>query len=301
MKKTKGLQWLVVVALVIHVVFAMVYTFLYNFAYTLETNETKSVDYIRDYFDQRVNKPVLTSHNVWTNTLPADVQEHIDTIAADIRKQIRKTYKSQNIVYLPQLTEISITGKTKENSEKVFFTRHFDGPFYFIPCKIDRVILAISGNSKVQTVFPNKSINLKTYQAMMFDYDRTSHYITSLENNHTPEHSTLRIILKLQYYINPKNYIHDKCIKSHTYWAVKSRDNLENTKAASDLKTTVGIIATYISTHMLLLAVFLLVTYIFYIHSKSSYTQRISLVLFCILLTFVLVYHTITLYSILVF
>jgi len=279
---------IIILCLVIYTSWLVVYAYYYNYAYMLHSNEKQSVDILKNYFISRFYNHEKTSKNIWANTLPKEISRNVENIASDIQEQIKKLYGSDNVIYIPELTEVSITGSTTKNSEKVFFTRHYDGPFLLHPCKIDRVIVALSGTPKVSTVFPNTKISLNTYEAMLFDYDRTPHYIIQNPTHNSEVNTEPRIMLRLQYYINPRSYFSQMCLKSHINWGRYSRMLLENNKNNIDVKTRLGIIATNMSTYMVFFALASLIMYIAFVIT----TNLIYLVLFIIIIVWMVGYYS---------
>lgn len=281
-------HFIIIMLLIIYTIWLLVYVYYYNYAYMLYSNEKQSIDIAKDYFISRFYDYEKTSKNIWANTLPQEISHHIENIASDMKEQIKMLYDSDNIIYIPELTEISITGSTKKNSEKVFFTRHYDGPFLLHPCKVDRVILALNGSPKVSTVFPNKKISLNTYEAMLFDYDRTPHYIVKNSTNDNADNTEPRIMLRLHYYINPRSYFSKMCLKSHINWGRYSRMLLENNKNNIDIKTRLGIIATNLSTYMIFFALASLIMYIAFVITK----KLVYLIVFNIIIIWMVSYYS---------
>ena len=178
--------------------------------------------------------------------MPASMRQHVQAIAKEVQDKLH-AIKGEHVHFLPAMTELALTSKTKLNSEVIFFTRHLDAPFILLPCKVYRVLVGIQGCNGTQTVFPNKIITLKTYDAMAFDYDRTPHYIVS-----TGKPCDKRILLKMQFHAFGRKQM---CNNVHVKWAEYSRKLLENNQTSITWTCQVGIWIAYLLSYFLPIAV----------------------------------------------
>jgi hypothetical protein len=71
----------------------------------------------------------------------------------------------------------------KNAPDNIFYTRHIDGPFFYIPfASCYRVIVGLDNNRDIMTVFniiPETYI-IKTGDVIGFDFHRECHYITPI-------------------------------------------------------------------------------------------------------------------------
>jgi hypothetical protein len=106
----------------------------------------------------------------------------------------------------------------KNASDNIFYTRHIDGPFFYIPfASCYRVIVGLDDNRDIMTIFnivPETYI-VKTGDVVGFDFHRECHYISPIIWNDGITQETdikelqikYRVILKIHYCIYP-------------YWAI---------------------------------------------------------------------------------
>ena len=99
---------------------------------------------------------------------------------------------------------ISINNSNKKNSDRVFFSKHIDGPFGFFPfCSVYRTLIGCNDNNFIITHFPLKKqdICICKNDLLAFDYNKEIHYI-SLKNN-LLKNPSKRTVLKLHYVVYP--------------------------------------------------------------------------------------------------
>ena len=233
------------------------------------------------------------SMHIWAKDLSIKARYHLTAIATEVQSYLQQKYKS-DVMYLHDMTEINASGTIGSNSDKIYFTRHFDAPFGILPCQIVRVLVAINGTPDTSTVFNNKEVALATGQAAIFDYDRASHYIR-VSSEHP--RSAPRITAKMQFYIplNPVTQLqenHNWCMSIHDKWSVYSRSHLVHGQEKSNWKVYIGIMAAYVATFMKYVALLCAICYIFYMMTKHV----IFFVIFSILTTYVVCYYVFVLY-----
>ena len=108
------------------------------------------------------------------------------------------------------MNEVYISGppRTNEafNSDHVFYQRHVDGPWGFIPyVSVYRCIVGMDRNMVYTTHFPiaNISNNATEGDVLAFDFNREVHYITR-DDSRLADSDEFRVVLKLHYCVYPR-------------------------------------------------------------------------------------------------
>ena len=108
------------------------------------------------------------------------------------------------------MNEIYVTGPARSNesnnSDQVFYTRHVDGPWGFIPfVSVFRCIVGMDKNMMITTHFPlaNISVNACEGDVLAFDFNREVHYITCDDSKRSIS-DDFRVVLKLHYCVYPR-------------------------------------------------------------------------------------------------
>jgi len=111
---------------------------------------------------------------------------------------------------LEGMNEIYVTGPARSedpaNSDQVFYTRHVDGPWGFVPfVSVYRCIVGMDRNYMITTHFPiaNVGVNACAGDVLAFDFNREVHYITCDESKKSIS-DDYRVVLKLHYAIYPR-------------------------------------------------------------------------------------------------
>lgn len=233
-----------------------------NKMYHVRINTVQSVQYLRQKFLEHVSEDTgRKAIHTWYRNMDGHEQYHIDKLSDEVSNHIAKLYNTNMITFIPDMTEINVSGKEKKNSDKIYFTRHFDAPFAITPCKIIRVLVGINGTADVDTVFNDGAVNIQSGHAVIFDYNRSSHYIklkTVTDGVHGGVQKDPRITLKMQFVIANDSKI---CKNVHRKWATVSRKMLEDDQNNLTLKTKIGIIASYLATYMHYILMLCLVIY----------------------------------------
>lgn len=223
----------------------------HNNAFTLSISNTSSLQYIKSYIEKQLShrENSLSTHIWYTNT-QQDIRSEIDVVSSEVLEHLAKKYPHHHCVLIPEMTEIAISGKSKQNSELIYFTRHFDAPFSVTPCNVMRVLVGVHGRSDTETVFENRKVTITPGTAVVFDYNRSAHHIHVINKGSDANMNNLRIILKLQFNLYTKESIGRWCSNLHQRWGTYSRALLTNNQKNVSLTTRLGIVATYISTYM---------------------------------------------------
>eukprot|EP00287_Rhodomonas_sp_CCMP768_P006572 CAMPEP_0196737946 /NCGR_PEP_ID=MMETSP1091-20130531/15505_1 /TAXON_ID=302021 /ORGANISM="Rhodomonas sp., Strain CCMP768" /LENGTH=672 /DNA_ID=CAMNT_0042081869 /DNA_START=35 /DNA_END=2053 /DNA_ORIENTATION=+ len=98
---------------------------------------------------------------------------------------------------------VSSPPTVKNTSDEVFYTRHIDGPYYFVPfASCFRMIIGLDENEAITTKFPMVPCEnaAKTGDVLAFDFHREVHYI---QKNPDIENKDFRIVLKVHHCFYP--------------------------------------------------------------------------------------------------
>lgn len=158
---------------------------------------------------------VSTSTHWWFKDLPLDIQDMFYEIAKDKRiiEMFRKSLGSGYIDLLHDMNEIYVSPPSNYNkdfvknaSDTIFYTRHIDGPFFYIPfASCYRVIVGLDENRDIMTTFniiPETYI-IKTGDVVGFDFHRECHYISPIIRDEDAKPVKHRVILKIHYCVYP--------------------------------------------------------------------------------------------------
>jgi len=168
-----------------------------------------SLDFIREWVISQ-NLSVAKSTHWWYKDLPEHTRQSFKNIifSNELMKMFYKKYDdySMEICAITDMNEIYVSPPTnvQNTSDQVFFTKHIDGPYYYIPfATVYRVIIGLDNNEEIETVFNQipTSIILQKGDVTAFDFHRECHYIrkTDCINN------DFRVVLKLHYCVYPSS------------------------------------------------------------------------------------------------
>ena len=200
-------------------------------------NEGFLLNSIREWVIQQ-NPSITTSTHWWFKDLPENINELFLHISKNkkITEMFKKSFGSNYVIdILHDMNEIYVSPPSNNNkdfqknaSDNIFYTRHIDGPFYYIPfASCYRVIIGLDDNRDIMTIFniiPENYI-IKTGDVVGFDFHRECHYITPIirgntnnTNNNNNTNNTnndiinngsvrtdrYRVILKIHYCVYPR-------------------------------------------------------------------------------------------------
>jgi hypothetical protein len=183
-------------------------------------NDIYSLNLIRDWVIKQA-PPINTSTHWWCKDLPPNINELFCDISKNnkIIEMFKTSFGNDCIVdILDDMNEIYVSPPLNNNknfkknaSDNIFYTRHIDGPFFYIPfASCYRVIVGLDDNRDTMTVFniiPETYI-IKTGDVVGFDFNRECHYITPIirynDINDTIYNKKYRVILKIHYCVYPK-------------------------------------------------------------------------------------------------
>jgi hypothetical protein len=192
-------------------------------------NDNQVLNSIREWVILQ-NPSVNTSTHWWYKDLPPNIKEQFYNIAKDKKITDMFTRLLDNssgfmIDVLHDMNEIYVSPPSNNNknfqknaSDNIFYTRHIDGPFFYIPfASCYRVIVGLDDNRDIMTIFniiPETYI-IKRGDVVGFDFNRECHYISPIiwNDGNTQETDIIelqkkyRVVLKIHYCIYP-------------YWAI---------------------------------------------------------------------------------
>ena len=169
-------------------------------------------DFINNWIKTKNISDEYTTH-FFIEKLPSDIKENINKIITNndiIKKAFYNKFKyffRIKPIYNMNELYVSINNSNKLNSDRVFFSKHIDGPFGFFPfCSVYRTLIGCNDNNFIITHFPlkNKDICISKNDLLAFDYNKEIHYI-SLKKNLLKNQSK-RIVLKLHYVVYPLGF-----------------------------------------------------------------------------------------------
>lgn len=168
---------------------------------------------IRDWALQH-ELPEDKSSHFWYKDLTGEEKAAFDRCAASpvVNRMFRSLFSSNHYCLdtLPGMNEVYVTGPARQeeaaNSDHVFYTRHVDGPFGFVPfVSVYRCIVGLDRNMMITTHFPLAGISHNACEGdvLAFDFNREVHYITR-DDTKREESDKFRVTLKLHYCIYPR-------------------------------------------------------------------------------------------------
>lgn len=173
----------------------------------------KEVEEIGDWITENIPEKPETTH-LWPHEekgLDAQVTvlENDTTIMAAFRKLFAPHHFDIKPVVGMNEIYVTATGAIKNiTSDAVFYTSHFDGPYWWLPgASLYRVLIGVTPNKMVRTRFnlqhETQDKVLNKYDALGFDYNRELHLI-----DHVPGESNKdrRSLVKLHFIVYPKGW-----------------------------------------------------------------------------------------------
>ena len=172
-----------------------------------------AVQAVREWIHRNIAEISETTH-IWPHQQEA-IDKHVSTLEMDteLLKAFRTVFPETHYDILPviPMNEVYVTavGNTSlVNSDKVFYTPHTDGPYWFTPgASLYRVLVGVTPNTLVRTRFnmhygPQVDRVLDIYQVVGFDYNKELHWI-----DHTDKpNAERRSLLKLHYIVYPRGW-----------------------------------------------------------------------------------------------
>jgi hypothetical protein len=180
-------------------------------------DDHSSLNSIREWVIKQ--EPSINTSTYWRcKDLPPNINELFSNISNNkkIIRMFKRFYGNDYAVdILQDMDEIYVSPPLNNNinfkknaSDNIFYTRHIDGPFFYIPfASCYRVIVGLDDNRDIMTVFniiPETYI-IKTGDVVGFDFHRECHYITPIIRYREDIINTkkFRVILKMHYCVYP--------------------------------------------------------------------------------------------------
>lgn len=214
-------------------------------------DETDNIDknminYINKFKNYVKNKKNIKSCDNYKKTLHEyeyDLPEDLKIAFSNIKNnkkildKINELYPNHDIINANRMNELYVSCVSSTGSDKVFVTKHVDGPYYLFPgCNLLRVLFVIDGNKNIYTIFPedNKEICLGKCEMLGFDYNREIHYI---EKRNDVDDNTIRIVLKIHYAVVPKymSFLSNSCKLCNERYNEVARNNFNKSKTPDSL------------------------------------------------------------------
>jgi len=172
-----------------------------------DAEERSKLDMIAKWVKAQKPSWTQTTH-WWYERLPQSVKAAFrDVSVGDTMMEAfyaRFPRNAYTVVPLIGMDEIYVACPVHNyNSDTVFYTRHVDGPFHYMPfCHVFRCIVAVNKNVQVKTSFPTIRVakTLSDGDAACFDFNREIHVISDNDSLNTDH----RITLKCHYAVYPK-------------------------------------------------------------------------------------------------
>jgi len=204
-----------------------------------------AVDELRSWVGKNIAETKVTTH-IWPHK-EAGTTVQVKALEEDsgVMAGFRSVFKAKHFDIMPiqGMNEIYVTavGAKKEiNSDAVFYTKHNDGPYWFLPfASCYRVLVGVTHNTMVRTRFnlqyPSNDRPIDLYDVLGFDYSRELHYIDHVPGAVNKERRTL---VKLHYVVYPKGW--------HSYGKFVANLNTNyNTWARNNFLQTLHIDSVY--------------------------------------------------------
>ncbi|CAB9499305.1 Inherit from NOG: Phospholipid methyltransferase [Seminavis robusta] len=198
----------------------------------------KAVEDLREWVNKNIANVKVTTH-VWPHKQegtsgPVTQLENDAAIMAAFRKVFAA--KHFDIKPVQEMNEIYVTAvgaKSDINSDAVFYTKHNDGPYWFLPsASLYRVLVGVTPNKMVRTRFnlqhesEDKVVDM--YDVLGFDYNRELHWIDHVPGATNTERRTL---IKLHFIVYPKGWhkYGQLCANLNTNYNTWARNNFLQT------------------------------------------------------------------------
>lgn len=174
----------------------------------------KDMKTIRDWAMDHDPDANTSSHWWYKDLIGSPAKDAFDRCAnaTQIINMFRSLFAEKNycLDILSGMNEIYVSGPARvgeaANSDHVFYSRHVDGPWGFVPfCSVYRCIVGLDRNMMISTNYPLAGISKNACEGdvIAFDFNREVHYI-SMDESKRDISDKFRITLKLHYCIYPR-------------------------------------------------------------------------------------------------
>jgi len=159
--------------------------------------------------------PADKSSHWWYYELADESLDAFDRCAKSsiINNMFRKLFSERHycVDIVHGMNEVYVTGPNRKkddvsNSDNVFYTRHVDGPWGFVPfVSVYRCIVGMDRNMMITTHFPLAKVSRNACEGdvLAFDFNREVHYIDSDDSKRNVS-DDYRVVLKLHYSVYPR-------------------------------------------------------------------------------------------------
>lgn len=169
------------------------------------------IDEIRDWVLLQ-NPSKKTSTHWWQNDLPINIKNAFIKIMNSneiINAFINKFGTNIIIDVIIDMNEVYVSSSSdiKKTSDEIFYTRHIDGPYFYIPfASCYRTIIGMDNNIEISTIFnlAEEEYTIKKGDVIGFDFHRECHYI---RKNKDCKNNDYRVVLKVHYCIYKDNLL----------------------------------------------------------------------------------------------
>lgn len=164
-------------------------------------------------------KPSAVSSTHWWYEAPSADTDPDRCLPPDIKAAFARISDCPTIVNMYQtrfnncavdvitgMNEVYVSSPTtgfQKTSDEVFYTRHIDGPYYYIPfASCFRTIIGLDLNKEIVTKFPMIPAGkpCQSGDVLAFDFHREVHYI---QTDPTVKNDDFRVVLKVHHCIYP--------------------------------------------------------------------------------------------------
>lgn len=175
----------------------------------LDNVDLENTDIIREWVMLQ-NPSKITSSHWWYNEIPNNIKEAFASIcySQSIMKMFNDKFGDRfqiDVIYDMNEVYVSPPTDNKKTSDEVFFTKHIDGPYYYIPfASCYRLIIGMDNNEEIKTIFNMNpfEITLHKGDVVAFDFHRECHYI---QKNTDKINKDFRVVLKAHFCVYHKS------------------------------------------------------------------------------------------------
>jgi hypothetical protein len=178
-----------------------------------DSENTRYMNTIREWVIQQNPSQESSSHwwQIHQNKqicIPEHISYAFNNIAycTPITTMFHKMFgRNSKIDILHEMNEIYVSPPTNvyKTSDEIFYTRHIDGPYFWIPfASCYRVIIGLDHNDEIITVFNMipQEFTIQKGDVVAFDFHRECHYI---KKNLGYKNDDYRVVMKIHYCIYP--------------------------------------------------------------------------------------------------
>ena len=198
----------------------------------------KAVEDLRSWINTNVPIVKETTH-VWphkqkeTSAATKSLEDDSSILAGFRTVFPSKHYDIRPVQDMNEIYVTAVGAKREINSDAVFYTKHNDGPYWWLPgASLYRVLVGVTPNSMVRTRFEmqhesqDKVVDI--YDVLGFDYNRELHWIDHVPGEVNKER---RSLLKLHFIVYPKGWhaYGEMCAGLNTRYNTWARNNFLQT------------------------------------------------------------------------